>query len=269
MCGIVGYIGKDKCIPKIIYGLESLEYRGYDSAGIAYKKGKKIIIEKEQGRLSNLTESLKMDENAYLGIGHTRWATHGKPSKVNSHPHSSNEITLVHNGIIENYEELKAELPGYKFKSETDTEVVSALIDKLYKEEKDPVDIVVGDLTGEATKVAAQAQIAIPAGSSVADVIGTFADGVEGDNVTDAEAYSAVFAAIDLTGKNAPEAYGFAVIDKNGVAPTRIFEAKKVYGGKFGVAFFGTAEVLNWYKAAPAVKVNGTWIYDVNKASNL
>ena len=141
MCGIVGYIGKDKCIPKIIYGLESLEYRGYDSAGIAYKKGKKIIIEKEQGRLSNLTESLKMDENAYLGIGHTRWATHGKPSKVNSHPHSSNEITLVHNGIIENYEELKAKLPGYKFKSETDTEVVSALIDKLYKEEKDMLKV--------------------------------------------------------------------------------------------------------------------------------
>ena len=141
MCGIVGYIGKDKCIPKIIYGLESLEYRGYDSAGIAYKKGKKIIIEKEQGRLSNLTESLKMDEKAYLGIGHTRWATHGKPSKVNSHPHSSNEITLVHNGIIENYEELKAELPGYKFKSETDTEVVSALIDKLYKEEKDMLKV--------------------------------------------------------------------------------------------------------------------------------
>lgn len=141
MCGIVGYIGKDKCIPKIIYGLESLEYRGYDSAGIAYKKGKKIIIEKEQGRLSNLTESLKLDEKAYLGIGHTRWATHGKPSKVNSHPHSSNEITLVHNGIIENYEELKAELPGYKFKSETDTEVVSALIDKLYKEEKDMLKV--------------------------------------------------------------------------------------------------------------------------------
>ena len=141
MCGIVGYIGKDKCIPKIICGLESLEYRGYDSAGIAYKKGKKIIIEKEQGRLSNLTESLKMDEKAYLGIGHTRWATHGKPSKVNSHPHSSNEITLVHNGIIENYEELKAELPGYKFKSETDTEVVSALIDKLYKEEKDMLKV--------------------------------------------------------------------------------------------------------------------------------
>lgn len=141
MCGIVGYIGKDKCIPKIIYGLESLEYRGYDSAGIAYKKGNKIIIEKEQGRLSNLTGDLNFEEETYVGIGHTRWATHGKPSKVNSHPHSSNGITLVHNGIIENYEELKSELKGYKFKSETDTEVVSALIDKLYKKENDMLKV--------------------------------------------------------------------------------------------------------------------------------
>lgn len=141
MCGIVGYIGKDKCIPKIIYGLESLEYRGYDSAGIAYKKGNNIFIEKEQGRLSNLTDNLNFEEEAYVGIGHTRWATHGKPSKVNSHPHSSNGITLVHNGIIENYEELKSELKGYKFISETDTEVVSALIDKLYKKEKDMLKV--------------------------------------------------------------------------------------------------------------------------------
>ena len=141
MCGIVGYIGKDKCIPKIIYGLESLEYRGYDSAGIAYKKGNNIFIEKEQGRLSNLTDNLNFEEEAYVGIGHTRWATHGKPSKVNSHPHSSNGITLVHNGIIENYEELKSELKEYKFISETDTEVVSALIDKLYKKEKDMLKV--------------------------------------------------------------------------------------------------------------------------------
>lgn len=141
MCGIVGYIGKDKCIPKIIYGLESLEYRGYDSAGIAYKKDNKIIIEKEQGRLSNLTSDLNFEEEAYVGIGHTRWATHGKPSKENSHPHKSGIITLVHNGIIENYEELKSELKGYKFVSETDTEVVSALIDKLYNEEKDMLKV--------------------------------------------------------------------------------------------------------------------------------
>ena len=141
MCGIVGYIGKDKCIPKIIYGLESLEYRGYDSAGIAYKKGNKIIIEKEQGRLSNLTGNLNFEEDAYVGIGHTRWATHGKPSKENSHPHKSGIVTLVHNGIIENYEELKSELKGYKFVSETDTEVVSALIDKLYNEEKDMLKV--------------------------------------------------------------------------------------------------------------------------------
>ena len=141
MCGIVGYIGKDKCIPKIIYGLESLEYRGYDSAGIAYKKGNKTIIDKEQGRLNKLTENLNFEEETYVGIGHTRWATHGKPSKVNSHPHCSNGITLVHNGIIENYEELKKELKGYKFVSETDTEVVSALIDKLYKKEKDMLNV--------------------------------------------------------------------------------------------------------------------------------
>ena len=137
MCGIVGYIGKDKCIPKIMSGLESLEYRGYDSAGIAYKKKNKIIIEKEQGRLSNLHDVLNYDEESFVGIGHTRLATHGKPSKVNSHPHKSNKITLVHNGIIENYEELKSELTEYKFVSETDTEVVSALIDKLYKEHND------------------------------------------------------------------------------------------------------------------------------------
>ena len=141
MCGIVGYIGKDKCIPKILCGLESLEYRGYDSAGIAYRKANRIIIKKEQGRLSNLKELVNMEDNAYVGIGHTRWATHGKPSKVNSHPHVSGDITLVHNGIIENYEELKYELKEYEFVSETDTEVVSALIDKLYKKEKDMLKV--------------------------------------------------------------------------------------------------------------------------------
>ena len=141
MCGIVGYIGKDKCIPKILCGLESLEYRGYDSAGIAYRKANRIIVKKEQGRLSNLKELINMEDNSYVGIGHTRWATHGKPSKVNSHPHVSGDITLVHNGIIENYEELKDELLEYKFVSETDTEVVSALIDKLYKEEKDMLKV--------------------------------------------------------------------------------------------------------------------------------
>lgn len=141
MCGIVGYIGKEKCIPKIISGLESLEYRGYDSAGIAFVKEGKIEIRKEQGRIANLKEEIDFNEESYLGIGHTRWATHGKPCKVNSHPHRVGKITLVHNGIIENYESLKAELSEYKFVSETDSEVVAALIDKLYNEEKDMLKV--------------------------------------------------------------------------------------------------------------------------------
>lgn len=141
MCGIVGYIGKEKCIPKIISGLESLEYRGYDSAGIAYVVNNLVNINKEQGRIANLKENINLDEESYIGIGHTRWATHGKPCKVNSHPHRVGKITIVHNGIIENYESLKAELTDYKFVSETDSEVVAALIDKLYKEESDMVKI--------------------------------------------------------------------------------------------------------------------------------
>ena len=136
MCGIVGYVGKDRCIPKIIKGLEALEYRGYDSAGIAYKVDDQVNILKEKGRIKSLKEIVNEDINSYIGIGHTRWATHGKPCKVNSHPHKVGKITLVHNGIIENYEELKLSLKDYKFKSETDSEVVAALIDKLYKEEK-------------------------------------------------------------------------------------------------------------------------------------
>jgi len=133
MCGIVGYIGKEKCIPKIISGLESLEYRGYDSAGIAYLKNDEIEIKKEQGRIANLKETINLDEESYLGIGHTRWATHGKPCKENSHPHRVGKVTLVHNGIIENYDKLKKELTEYNFQSETDSEVVAAFIDKELK----------------------------------------------------------------------------------------------------------------------------------------
>lgn len=139
MCGIVGYIGKEKCIEKIINGLESLEYRGYDSSGIAYVKDKKIIIRKEKGKIENLKKNIYLVENSYIGIGHTRWATHGEPNKINSHPHNIGKITLVHNGIIENYDTLKKELKNknYEFKSETDSEVVAALIDSLLKKEKD------------------------------------------------------------------------------------------------------------------------------------
>lgn len=141
MCGIVGYIGKDKCIPIIINGLEALEYRGYDSAGLAYVDKGKIILKKEVGRIENLKNNLDMNVESYLGIGHTRWATHGKPCQENSHPHRVGNITLVHNGIIENYDELKKELIDYDLKSETDTEVVAAYIDKLYKETKDMLKV--------------------------------------------------------------------------------------------------------------------------------
>ncbi len=134
MCGIVGYIGKEKCIPKIMSGLESLEYRGYDSAGIAFVTKTGINIIKEEGRIDNLKEEVDFSNNSSIGIGHTRWATHGKPSDENSHPHRVGAITLVHNGIIENYNELRKELGKYEYLSETDSEVVAALINKMYED---------------------------------------------------------------------------------------------------------------------------------------
>ena len=137
MCRIAGYIGKDNCIQKIISGLESLEYRGYDSAGIAYVTNKQINIEKAEGRIENLKKDLDMEIPSTIGIGHTRWATHGKPSDENSHPHKVGKITLVHNGIVENYNELRKELGSYDYLSETDSEVVAALINKLYLETND------------------------------------------------------------------------------------------------------------------------------------
>ena len=135
MCGIIGYVGRELCIPKIIHGLQSLEYRGYDSAGIAYISKGKIKTIKEKGKIINLEKLLNFDEEAYLGIGHTRWATHGVANKINAHPHSVGKFTIVHNGIIENYNELKEELinKGYNFKSETDTEIACAKIDEIYK----------------------------------------------------------------------------------------------------------------------------------------
>ena len=136
MCGIYCYVGKKKAIPILLEGLSNLEYRGYDSAGIAYVTDKINII-KEKGRLDNLKKILNLDTNTYLGIGHTRWATHGKPNKKNAHPHHQGKVTLVHNGIIENYQELKLLLKDYRFKSETDTEALCCLIDKLLKENND------------------------------------------------------------------------------------------------------------------------------------
>jgi glucosamine--fructose-6-phosphate aminotransferase (isomerizing) len=133
MCGIVGYVGNQDAVPILLGGLARLEYRGYDSAGVAVLQGETIEVRRSVGKLVNLQKSL--DEKAIkgtVGIGHTRWATHGKPSEQNAHPHRSNGCVLVHNGIIENYQPLKHQLErdGYRFESETDTEVVAHLIDK-------------------------------------------------------------------------------------------------------------------------------------------
>jgi len=133
MCGIVGYVGNQEAVPILIGGLAKLEYRGYDSAGVAIQQGQKITVRRSVGKLVNLQKSLQENElSGMVGIGHTRWATHGKPSEQNAHPHRSKGCVLVHNGIIENYQPLKQQLEkeGYKFQSETDTEVLAHLIDK-------------------------------------------------------------------------------------------------------------------------------------------
>ncbi len=140
MCGIVGYIGSRNATDILIKGLESLEYRGYDSAGIAVCADKKIEIYKEKGRIENLKQAIKNNfPKGNAGIGHTRWATHGEPSRINSHPHQNRlgDIAVVHNGIIENHEEIKAFLQkeGYTFVSQTDTEVIPHLIDFYYKDD--------------------------------------------------------------------------------------------------------------------------------------
>ena len=138
MCGIVGYIGKKNAVDVIYCGLEKLEYRGYDSAGIAVIDNKKIQRRRSIGKLKNLQENIKTNSiYGNIGIGHTRWATHGKPSQENAHPHTdcNEKIVVVHNGIIENYIELKKSLQneGHKFSSQTDTEVIAHLIEKYYK----------------------------------------------------------------------------------------------------------------------------------------
>lgn len=139
MCGIVGYIGKNQAAPILLNGLSKLEYRGYDSAGIAVFDGKKINMSKAKGRLKVLSELTHDGETlpGSVGIGHTRWATHGAPSDINSHPHfnETESIAVVHNGIIENYIKIKKmlEAKGYKFVSDTDTEVVAHLLDYYYK----------------------------------------------------------------------------------------------------------------------------------------
>ncbi len=147
MCGIVGYIGSQNAVPVLISGLESLEYRGYDSAGVAVLQEDGIGIRKTKGKVDNLrTLLLNNPVSGRVGIGHTRWATHGAPSDMNAHPHFSNDdkIAVVHNGIIENYQELKSELEqkGYQFQSETDTETAVNLIYDYYKEDGDLLEAV-------------------------------------------------------------------------------------------------------------------------------
>ena len=145
MCGIVGYIGPREAYPIIITGLKRQEYRGYDSTGIALINGAGLQVYKKKGKVVELEEALiGKPVSAHVGIGHTRWATHGEPSDVNAHPHQSNngKLAMIHNGIIENYAQLKKELinKGYIFKSETDTEVLLNFIEDIYKNTKCPLE---------------------------------------------------------------------------------------------------------------------------------
>ena len=137
MCGIVGYKGKRNVKDILLNGLKALEYRGYDSAGVAFKNSSEIQVVKSVGKISNLEEKLSKAKliKCDMGIAHTRWATHGGPNEVNAHPHTCGKITLVHNGIIENAHELRDRLidSGVKFVSETDTEVACALINSYYE----------------------------------------------------------------------------------------------------------------------------------------
>ena len=139
MCGIVGFTGAQSAAPILLDGLKKLEYRGYDSAGIAVMHDNRISISKVTGRIANLCEKTRdgADVPGTTGIGHTRWATHGAPTEENAHPHLSNDgrFAVVHNGIIENYMQLREELigDGYHFESETDTEVIVHLIEMYYR----------------------------------------------------------------------------------------------------------------------------------------
>ena len=146
MCGIIGYTGSEPCVPILLEGLRALEYRGYDSAGIAVRDGEELITVKTEGRLSHLCEALDASHlpDAHCGIGHTRWATHGAPSHKNAHPHSTESLSLVHNGIIENYAEIGELLSasGYTFLSDTDTERGAGLLDLFYRQSHDPCDAI-------------------------------------------------------------------------------------------------------------------------------
>ena len=144
MCGIVGYVGDRKTTEILLEGLNKLEYRGYDSSGIAIKSQDNIQIIKSEGKISDLEKKVENSSliESKLGIAHTRWATHGEANETNAHPHQFGKVTIVHNGIIENERELKEELINKNliFKGETDTEVAAAVINNCYK--KDPIEAI-------------------------------------------------------------------------------------------------------------------------------
>ena len=173
MCGIVGYVGDKQAADFLLEGLAKLEYRGYDSAGIAVFDGSSVRVEKSVGRLASLRDKIRDDmPQGTMGIGHTRWATHGRPSDVNAHPHTdcSGDFVVVHNGIIENYLSLKEDLieKGHAFRSETDTEVVAHLLEEVYngdflitavRDDCDALSLEKSTITGRAVADAAPEKI--------------------------------------------------------------------------------------------------------------
>ena len=145
MCGIIGIVGKQAVSDRLVDGLKRMEYRGYDSAGVCTVHEGALIRRRAEGKLANLVDVLKSDDAAgNIGIAHTRWATHGAPTTNNAHPHATEEVALVHNGIIENFKSLREELTarGHKFESETDTEVVAHMISEQVENGKSPQDAV-------------------------------------------------------------------------------------------------------------------------------
>src|SRR5512141_2139489 len=141
MCGIVGILGREPVAPLMVDALKRLEYRGYDSAGIATLERGRLERRRADGKLRNLEQRpLREPLGGTIGIGHTRWATHGRPNESNAHPHATDRVAVVHNGIIENFQALRAELEelGYRFETETDTEVVAHLLTRYLEEQKPP-----------------------------------------------------------------------------------------------------------------------------------
>src|SRR5208282_3027829 len=145
MCGIIGIIGREPAAPQLIDALKRLEYRGYDSAGVATLEDGKLTRRRAEGKLKNLESRLNREPlNGTIGIGHTRWATHGRPTENNAHPHATDKLAVVHNGIIENFRELRDGLiaKGHEFVTETDTEVVAHLVSQEIKRGLSPVEAV-------------------------------------------------------------------------------------------------------------------------------